>query len=178
MAINATEILNKNKSEHHLTSQECEELCNVAEYVNTCDESKMIDQQPMPKIIISASGMMTGGRILHHLKMFAADYRSTILITGFQAGGTRGARLLAGERELKIHGQMIPVKAKVEYLSNTSAHADYEEIITWLRKFKRHPQKVFITHGELAAAQGLKEHIETEFGWSCTIPEYKDKELL
>lgn len=140
--------------------------------------SKAIDQQPMPKIIISASGMMTGGRILHHLKVFAPDNRSTILMMGFQAGGTRGARLLAGEQELKIHGQIIPVNAHVEYMTNASAHADYEEILEWLQRFNQAPRKVFITHGESEAAASLKTKIESQLGWQCRIPDYLDEETL
>ena len=178
MSINATKLLCKHANEHQLSKKQCHLVCNVATYVNTPDESRAIDQQPMPKIIISASGMMTGGRILHHLKVFAPDHKSTILLTGFQAGGTRGARLVAGERELKIHGQMIPVNAKVEYLTNTSAHADYAEILTWLKQFNQAPRKVFITHGEPDAAASLKKHIETQLDWSCQIPDYLDEESL
>lgn len=178
MAINATELLCKYSSEHQLSKSDCHLACNIATYVRTPDESKAIDQQPMPKIIISASGMMTGGRILHHLKVFAPDAKNTILMTGYQAGGTRGAKMLAGEKETKIHGQMIPVKAQVEYLTNTSAHADYEEIITWLKRFQHAPKKVFITHGEQAGALGLKNQIESQLRWSCTIPDYLDEEVL
>lgn len=178
MAISATEIMCKYANEHQLSTKQCHLVCDMATYINTPDESRAIDEQPMPKIIISASGMMTGGRILHHLKVFAPDPRSTILMTGFQAGGTRGARLIAGERELKIHGQMIPVKAHIEYLTNTSAHADYEEILIWLKRFNRAPRKVFITHGEPDAAASLKKHIEAQLGWSCQIPDYLDEETL
>lgn len=178
MAINATEILCKHANEHQLTPEQCSASCNVATFTNTTEESKAIDQQPMPKVIISASGMMTGGRILHHLKVFAPDPRNTILITGFQASGTRGARLLAGERELKMFGQLIPVKARVEYMTNTSAHADYEEILTWLKRFNQAPKKTFITHGEPKSAISLKEKIESQLGWHCIIPDYLDKEIL
>ncbi|PIZ04239.1 MAG: MBL fold metallo-hydrolase [Gammaproteobacteria bacterium CG_4_10_14_0_8_um_filter_38_16] len=178
MAINATELLCKYNSEHQLSKSECHLICNVATYVHTPDESKAIAQQPMPKIIISASGMMTGGRILHHLKVFAPDSRNTILMTGYQAGGTRGARMLAGEKETKIHGQMIPVKAQLEYLTNTSAHADYEEMITWLKQFQHPPKKVFITHGEQAGSLGLKDQIEAQLGWLCNIPDYLDEAVL
>lgn len=178
MAINATEIMCKHANEHRLAPKQCHLVCSVATYINTPEESKAIDEKPMPKIIISASGMMTGGRILHHLKVFAPDPKNTILMTGFQAGGTRGARLLKGERELKIHGQMVPVRARVEYLTNTSAHADYEEILTWLARFNRAPRNVFITHGEPEAANSLKKHIETQLGWSCEIPDYLDEKVL
>lgn len=179
MAINATNILCKHANEHQLTPKQCHQACDVATYTNTPDESKAIDQQPMPKIIISASGMATGGRILHHLKVFAPDHRSTILFTGYQAGGTRGARILKGEKEIKLLGQTISVNARVESLTNTSAHADYEEMLIWLNRFKKAPRKVFITHGETDAANSFKTHIEAELGWECSVPNYQDEaELL
>ncbi|PIZ04407.1 MAG: MBL fold metallo-hydrolase, partial [Gammaproteobacteria bacterium CG_4_10_14_0_8_um_filter_38_16] len=178
MAINATELLSKYNNEHQLSKSECHLVCNVATYIHTPEESKAIAEQPMPKIIISASGMMTGGRILHHLKVFAPDSKNTILMTGYQAGGTRGAKMLAGEKETKIHGKMIPVKAQLDYLSNLSAHADYKEIIIWLKQFQHAPRKVFITHGEQAGALGLKNQIESHLGWLCEIPDYLDEETL
>lgn len=174
MAVSATEILLRYPDEHTLRADECRDVCHTAQYINSPDESKALDQMPMPKIIISASGMMTGGRILHHLKRFAVESHHTILLTGFQAAGTRGARLLAGERELKIHGSLIPVKAQIANLTNTSAHADYEEIMTWLRQFNHPPRKVFITHGEPHAAASLKNKIESELNWPCQIPAYLD----
>lgn len=178
MGINATQIMCKHKQEHHLSIAECKLLCNVAHYTNTPDDSKKLDNYPVPIIIISASGMATGGRILHHLKVFAPEPRNTILFTGYQAGGTRGARMINGETEIKIHGQNIPVRARIEMISNTSAHADYQEIIQWLEHFERPPKKVFITHGEAAAAASLKEKIEKRFGWSCFVPDYLYTENL
>jgi metallo-beta-lactamase family protein len=126
----------------------------------------------MPKIIISASGMATGGRVLTHLKAMAPDHRNSIILAGFQAAETRGAKLLAGAKELKIHGQTVPVNAKVHSLSNVSAHADYQELLTWMRGFVKPPRQVFITHGEPEASEALKRHIETELNWNCVIPQY------
>jgi metallo-beta-lactamase family protein len=178
MAIDATEILLHNLDEHKLTQAECQNVCNTATYIRTPQESKAINNNRMPKIIISASGMMSGGRVLHHLKALAPDPRNTILITGFQAEGTRGASLLAGADSIKIHGEYIHVKAKVAELTNTSAHADYEEILIWLKHVKQAPKMVFITHGEPEAALALKQRIETELGWLCVIPRYQDSFLL
>ncbi len=124
----------------------------------------------MPKVIISASGMATGGRILHHLKHYAGDKRNTILLAGYQAEGTRGDRLARGEKEIKIHGKMVRIEAEVAKLDSMSAHADYMEILTWLRNFRHPPRKVFITHGEEKAAKALKKHIEEELGWHVVIP--------
>jgi metallo-beta-lactamase family protein len=116
--------------------------------------------------------------VLHHLKVFAPDARNTILFTGYQAAETRGAKMLNGETEIKIHGEMIPIRAQIESLKNPSAHADYEEILAWLSHVTKPPKKVFITHGELEAALALKTKIETHFGWTCVIPQYLDSVSL
>lgn len=178
MAIDATDILCHHKEEHQLSVQDCAELCRTTTYVSTVEESKALDNNPMPKIIISASGMATGGRILYHLQRYATDYRNTILFTGYQAGGTRGDRIIRGEKEIKIHGQMIPVRAEIEMLTNVSAHADYEEMLEWLQHFRQPPKKVFITHGEPSAALSLKEKIESKLNWNCIIPHYQQIEQL
>ncbi|VEG90076.1 MBL fold metallo-hydrolase RNA specificity domain-containing protein [Legionella spiritensis] len=174
MAIDATQVLLNNSDEHLLTPKQCFDICHVAHYVNTPEQSKSIDRMTVPKIIISASGMMSGGRILHHLKVFGPDPQNTILLTGYQAKGTRGARMVAHEPEIKIHGQMVPIRASIEMLANTSAHADYEEILLWLGQFKEAPKTTFITHGEPEASLALKEHIEEQLGWNCVIPHYLD----
>jgi metallo-beta-lactamase family protein len=116
--------------------------------------------------------MATGGRVLHHLKRYIGDSRNTILFAGFQAAGTRGDRLVRGEKEIKIHGQMWPVRATIENLSNISAHADYVEILTWMENFAAPPRKTFVVHGEPIATQSLKEKIEETFGWDVVAPSY------
>lgn len=174
MAQDVSDLLAHYSDEHRFSKTMSREICKIAKYVKTADESKAIDQQASPCIIISASGMAEGGRILHHLKFFLRDARNTILLTGYQDPGTRGDRLLRGETEIKIHGEMIPVKAKVVAMTNLSAHADYQEILEWLKHFKAKPKKVFITHGNEVSATSLKNKIENELGWSCSIPEYLD----
>ncbi|MFT6219740.1 MAG: metallo-beta-lactamase family protein [Lentimonas sp.] len=178
MAISASDLLCKYKTDHKLSGDLCEDVCSVATYTRDVEDSKKIDASPMPKIIISASGMASGGRILHHLKHFIGDHKNTILFTGFQAGGTRGDRILKGEKEIKIHGKMHPVKARIETITGTSAHADYAEILEWLSNFKQAPKKVFITHGEIEAAKSLKGKIEKQLGWNVVIPEYLQSENL
>ncbi|HHF0526365.1 TPA: MBL fold metallo-hydrolase RNA specificity domain-containing protein [Legionella anisa] len=178
MAINATHLLCTYKKDHHLTEEQCKGLCHAATYVNTPEESKEIDRHTMPQIIIAASGMAQGGRILHHLKRFAPDSKSTLLFTGFQAGGTRGARIVNGEREVKIHGSLVSIRANVVVMSSTSAHADYQELLEWLKQFAHSPKKIFITHGEPHGAQSLKEKIESQLGFPCTIPSYLQEEDL
>ncbi len=178
MAINATGLMHKYINDHRLSEEECAEVCSIARYLHTAQDSKSLNTNTMPKVIISASGMATGGRVLHHLKHYLGDARNTVLFAGFQAPGTRGDRLVSGEQEIKIHGQMWPVKAQIENLHNVSAHADYEEILTWLENFHTPPRKVFITHGEPAAALGMKKRIEEKFKWNVVIPEYKQSEAL
>lgn len=178
MAINTTELLNKHLDELRLSKEQCAAICSVAHYIKTPEESYSIDNLKFPAIIISASGMATGGRILRHLEIFAPDTRNTLIFTGYQAEKTRGDRILKGESEIKIHGRMIPIKARVELISNASAHADYKEILTWLSHFSNPPQKVFITHGELKAALSLKNKIVEKFGWTCILPKYLQEEVL
>jgi metallo-beta-lactamase family protein len=127
-------------------------------------------------IIISASGMATGGRIVHHLKAFVSDPNTTVALAGYQAAGTRGRKLQDGAKEIKIHGQYLPVRATIKSLENVSAHADYVEIIEWLSKSKISPKKVFITHGEADAASMMKEHLVERFKWTCEIPK-QDQEF-
>src|SRR5262249_49431623 len=129
---------------------------------------------PMPKIIISASGMATGGRVLHHLKHYAPDPRNTILFTGYQAAGTRGQAILAGAESVKIHGVEIPVRAEIGNLSMLSAHADAGEIMRWLRGFRHVPRMVFIVHGEPTAADTLRRRVQSELGWPAKVAELQE----
>ncbi|MDR4181147.1 MBL fold metallo-hydrolase, partial [Bacillus thuringiensis] len=108
----------------------------------------------------------TGGRVLHHLKNFGGGKRNAILMSGFQAAGTRGAALLAGQRALRVHGREVAIRASVEQIQNLSAHADANELMTWLRGFTRPPQQTFIVHGEPAASDALRQRIEHELQWS------------
>ncbi len=175
MAINATELFARHHADHRLAPAEARAACAVARYVRTAEESKALNTNGFPCIIISASGMMTGGRVLHHLKHLAPDPRNAILISGFQAGGTRGAALLAGADSLKVHGTRIPVRAEVADLSQMlSAHADARQVMDWLRGFRRPPDRTFVTHGEPAAADSLRMRIEEELGWNVTVPDYRD----
>lgn len=172
MAQDVTRLWNHYAKEHRLSKEECSKVCSVAEYVQSREDSKRLNSSPFPSIIISASGMAEGGRVLHHLVHYAPKEHNTILFAGFQAGGTRGDRMLKGEREVKIHGQMIPIRARIENLDTLSSHADYEEILQWLKGFISAPKQVFITHGEPEAAESLKSKIEEKLGWKVSIPRY------
>lgn len=178
MATNATDIFAHHDSENRLTSQQCADVCGVAHYIRSVEESIALLDKKTPMIIISASGMATGGRVVHHIKNYAPNHRNTILFSGFQAGGTRGDKMIRGEKELKIHGQIIKVQAEVIQLESASAHADYQEILLWLGHLQKPPRKTFITHGEKESANALKKRIAQKFNWDCLIPEYLDKHEL
>jgi metallo-beta-lactamase family protein len=178
MAVDATMVYRHHRSEHRLDAQECEAMCHAATIVNTPEESQALNTRHGPMVIIAGSGMATGGRVVHHLKSFAPDRRNTILFTGFQAGGTRGAAMMAGASTIRIHGADIPVRAEVAMLANLSAHADAAEIVAWLRHFSKPPKRCFITHGEPAAADSLRLRIERELGWPCQVPDYLETVAL
>ncbi|MCA1409249.1 MBL fold metallo-hydrolase [Ensifer sp. IC3342] len=178
MAINASELLCTHLDDHRLPRDACVRACDIAQYVRDVEESKALTHNPVPKVIISASGMATGGRVLHHLKRFAPERRNAILFAGFQAAGTRGAAMVGGAQSIRIHGEEVPVRAEVHNLSMLSAHADADEIIKWLGGFAVPPRETFICHGEPSASQALRSRIETELGWNCRAPVYLEKVVL
>lgn len=170
MASSATELLCRHNADHRLTADECAAACGSVNYIRDVEESKALSGNRYPKVIISASGMATGGRVLHHIAAFAGDHRNTLLFSGFQAAGTRGRKLLEGAREVKIYGHWMPVNAQVTELPMLSAHADSDELIHWLSGFQRPPQHVFIVHGEPEASEALRERILRELGWEASVP--------
>ncbi|MFY9287943.1 MAG: MBL fold metallo-hydrolase [Alphaproteobacteria bacterium] len=173
MAINATDIMEKYLSEHRLSKAICSAMTNAVTYVHTPEESKKLDENHFPKIIIAASGMATGGRVLHHIEHLGPDHRNTIVFAGFQAGGTRGDRMLRGEKDIKIHGTMVRINAEIDQLHSVSAHADYKEIIDWCKHLQKPPITTFITHGEASASEAMKNHMEQSLPqWSCVIPHH------
>jgi metallo-beta-lactamase family protein len=141
-------------------------------------QSKEIGASASPSIVISASGMATGGRVLHHLRAALPKRRNTILFVGYQAAGTRGRQLLEGAQTVKIHGQHVPVAARIERIDSMSAHADADEIMQWLRGFTRPPRTTYLVHGEPSAQAALKARIEQELGWHVHIPEYLERVQL
>jgi metallo-beta-lactamase family protein len=145
-------------------------MAKVARISRTADDSRAIGQLNYPVIIISASGMATGGRVLHHLANMAPDHRNSIVFAGYQAGGTRGAKLVDGARSVRIFGDDVIVNAEVVSLPSMSAHADATQIMHWLKTLQKPPRQVFITHGEAEAADALRWRIEHELGWSASVP--------
>ncbi|HCY62501.1 MAG TPA: MBL fold metallo-hydrolase [Oxalobacteraceae bacterium] len=172
MARQATAIYAKHHEDHRLTAAQCRAISESATIVSSVEESQEIDRKQVPKVIISASGMATGGRVLHHLKAFAPDHRNTILFAGYQAGGTRGAAMIAGADSIKIHGMQVPVRAQVTQIETLSAHADSDGIMAWLSGFEKPPRQTFVVHGEPDAADALRRRIQDELGWNCRVPEF------
>ena len=148
------------------------------QFVRTIEESKALNDNREPSIIISASGMATGGRVLHHLAACLPDARNLILLVGYQATGTRGQTIQSRAEFVKIHGVMVPIHAQVETINNLSGHADYSEILAWLRKLSRAPHQMFITHGEPRAANALRERVTQQLRWNARVPRYLEKVVL
>ena len=169
MATDATALLHQHRGDHRLPPEVCTEVCATATYVRDVAASKALSASPMPKVIISASGMATGGRVLHHIKAFGGDSRNTILFSGFQAAGTRGRAMIEGQREVKIHGDWIDIRAEVADLEMLSAHADANEIMRWLSGFRTAPKETFVVHGEPVASDALRQRIGAELGWKCSV---------
>ena len=139
---------------------------------DTARRSRAIATSPRPMIIVASSGMLTGGRILHHLVSFGPDRRNAILLAGYQAGGTRGASLANGADHLRIFGRDIAINAEVIQLSSFSGHADAGEIIDWMRPAGRAPRMTWLTHGEPDGADMLRKRIRNELGWTARVPEH------
>lgn len=178
MAASATDLMCAHLGDHRLNPQDCRDACAVATYVRETEDSKALSANREPKVIISASGMATGGRVLHHLKAFGPTARNTILFSGFQAAGTRGRTLVEGGREVKIHGEWIEIRAEVDDLSMLSAHADADEIMRWLGGFEAPPARTVVVHGEASASNALQGRIARELGWSATVARMDERVAL
>ena len=172
MAIHSTELFARHLGEHRLSAAQCREMAQVARMTRSVDESKEIARQHGPKVVLAASGMATGGRVLHHLVQYLGDHRNMVLLTGYQAPGTRGATLARGGTQLRIHGQDLPVRAEIVQLASASAHADASQLMDWLRSLPHPPRRVFVTHGDMEASDVLRHRIETELRWQALVPEH------
>lgn len=174
MATDVTRLFELHHEEHRLDAAQCALVCKEARFVATVEESKQLNQEHGPMVIISASGMLTGGRILHHVKEFAPNSKNAILLPGFQAAGTRGEALQRGADEIRIHGRYVPIRAEVVQMDGFSAHADRDDLLRWLGACRKAPDEVFLVHGEPAAADALRQRIETTLGYDVTIPALGD----
>jgi metallo-beta-lactamase family protein len=175
MATSVTDLYRENWRYHRLRPDQCEAVCGSARFVRSVEESRSLVERSEPMIILSASGMATGGRVLHHLKSLAPDPRNTILLPGFQAPGTRGDALVRGVETIKIHGDRYPVRAEVRQLDILSAHADQSELLAWLGRAEKKPRQVFVTHGEAVPADTLRQLATERFGMPALVPDLGDR---
>jgi metallo-beta-lactamase family protein len=177
MAIDVTGIYCRHPEDHDLAMEQlmdekrCPLCCGDYHLVRTADESRALNGRRGPMIIIAGSGMATGGRVLHHLKYRLPDPRNTVLLTGFQAAGTRGRALQDGASHIKIHGEQVPVQARIETVDGFSAHADRAELLRWLRGFRRPPLHTYVVHGEPEASRAFAASIADELGWEVSVAE-------
>lgn len=178
MAAEATRLYERHAGSQRLSRAQSAAAFGVARVVHTPEESEQLNRLRWASVIVSASGMATGGRVLHHLKAYAPDARNTILLAGFQAAGTRGAALAAGAGTIKIHGEHVPVRAEVVQLDALSAHADREGLLAWLGSLPRPPRQVFVNHGEPLASDALRLAIEERLGWPALVPEQGERHAL
>ncbi|MGE5310957.1 MAG: MBL fold metallo-hydrolase RNA specificity domain-containing protein, partial [Nitrospirota bacterium] len=184
MAIDATGVFEKRKGYYDLKAKVLElegKRILQPKRIRFCrnrEESKKINALARHAIIVSASGMVTGGRILHHLEHRLPRPQDTVLFIGYQAEGTRGRTILEGKPTVKIHGQEVPVRARIEQISGFSAHADYQEVLAWLVGFNRPPRKTFIVHGEPEAATSLAEKVREKLDWEVVIPNFGETHTL
>ena len=181
MAVDAFEIFHDHEEEHDLEMKRLKAAGRNAlrtknvSFVRSVADSKAINEHRYPSVVISANGMATGGRIVHHLMHRLPDERNSVVFVGFQAAGTRGRYLVEGARTIRIYGQDYPVRASIRSIQGFSAHGDYNEILRWLRFFKSPPRKTFLVHGEPRAIVGMKEHIhEKHPDWPVLIPKYTE----
>jgi len=174
MAARVTSLYRDHKGDHRLDASALERMDRIVHTVSSIEESKALNVRKGAKVIVSASGMLTGGRVLHHLLAYAGDPRNAIVLCGYQAGGTRGAALARGDRLIRVYGVDIDVRAEVFQLDTGSAHADADELLAWLGSAPRQPRGVFLTHGEPDAADALRQRVERELGIPVCVPEFRD----
>jgi len=174
MAIKVSDIYCQYHEQHRLSAEQCNLMEQMNTYVRSVDDSKALSEIVMPHIIIAGSGMATGGRILHHMKRLLSNYKTTLLFSGFLAGGTRGAKLIKGEQTIKIHGQWLPVKAKIEIIDGLSAHADYVEILQWLQNSQLNKKTAIqLVHGDVEALEGMSDYLKQYSEYDVEIASYK-----
>ena len=169
MAQNVTDLFTRVGVGLRLGREELAALHQTARFVRTVDASKALNEGRGPMIILSASGMLTGGRVVHHLKAFGPDPKNLLLLCGFQAPGTRGGAIVAGATQVRIHGAYVPIRAEVAVLDGFSAHADQEELLGWIGGVERPPERVILVHGEPAAADALRCRIAADHGWEVHV---------
>jgi metallo-beta-lactamase family protein len=172
MAVHTTELLPRHPDAHRLDAKALNILKHAATMVETPEQSKALAKRHGPMVILSASGMATGGRVLHHLAHYLPDHRNMVILTGYQAPGTRGATLANGSGVVRIHGQDVAVNAEVVQLQSSSAHADAAQLVDWLRHMKNPPDQVYVVHGEPEASDALRQRLEHDLNYRAVVPEH------
>ncbi|MFN3298473.1 MBL fold metallo-hydrolase RNA specificity domain-containing protein [Caldimonas sp.] len=172
MAAEATQLYERHQALLRVPPEEVAHLCDGVTLVDSPQASEALTRSHYPRIVLSASGMATGGRVLHHLKVMAPHPKNLIVFPGFQVGGSRGAKMIAGATEVKIHGEYVPVKAEVRHLEGFSGHADAGELMDWLRHFRKPPRHTYVVHGEPEAADALRTRIKEDLGWRVSVPDH------
>lgn len=178
MGNHVLEVFHKNLKWHKLSLVESIEICSQIRIIKNEAETEKIIKDKTPKIIIASSGMATGGRVLSYFEKYIGDPKATILLAGYQGEGTRGRALLDGAKEIKMRGKLWKVNATISLIEGLSAHADQSELIHWLSKLKKRPEKIFITHGEKIAAKTLIEKIKENYGWLAVAPQLNQTSVL
>jgi len=178
MAIQATELYRRHRRLLRLRPAEANAMTDGVRMLTTGAQSQRLARSRYPSVIISASGMATGGRVLHHLKAMAPDERHHIVFAGFQVGGSRGAHLVGGASEVKIHGEYVPVRARVTGLEGLSGHADADELVAWARAIGRAPRQTFVVHGDPDAADALRLRLKDELGWPVRVPQHGERVIV
>jgi metallo-beta-lactamase family protein len=171
MGANVLELFHRTRDWHRLEDNECDEMCSHFTVVSSYRETMELRTDNKPKIVIAGSGMLTGGRMLNYLETQAQNPNNTLLLVGYQAEGTRGRKLLEGEKELKVYGKTVTFKMQLAEIEGLSAHADHAELLDWLSDVKEPPEKLFIVHGEKEGADALKQGIKETYGWESEIPQ-------
>lgn len=174
MGIAATGLYHRHNELHRLTDEECEGIQHMTRFVRDVEESKALMRQRYPMVIIAGSGMVTGGRVLHHLANYGPHARNSVVLSGFQAGGTRGASLAEGAKSVKLFGEYVSIRAEVRQIEGLSAHADQSGLLAWLKALGKAPQQVFVNHGEPQAADTLRLRITEQLGWKARVPDYRE----
>ena len=176
MATGVTNLYRRFAGYHRLSDERCAQVCGLPAFVRSVEDSReLTGRGRIPAVILSASGMATGGRVLHHLRSLAPDARNTILLPGFQAAGTRGHALAQGATTVKMHGEHVPVRAEVIQFDFLSAHADRDDLLRWVASCRRTPKRVFVTHGEPVSSDTLRREIEEHLKIPAMVPEYRDR---
>lgn len=178
MGERATQVMQKYSDWHKLNPEECAGMFKNVRHIKTIKETYELIENRQRKIVIAASGMMTGGRVLHYLKDYLGNRHNTILIVGFQSEGTRGRALQDRRHEIKIHGKYYPVKSCVAEIQALSAHADQNELVQWVDKLPPTSVKVFLVHGEPDAANCLRVKLNDVYGWNVQIPKFEEEVIL